>query len=55
MSRARRHVGARPLEPRGLLLQRWYIGQHGSWSRKPRSGYAIIFIPFEDETSVGWA
>jgi len=23
-----------------------YIGQHGSWNRKPRSGYKVIFVPF---------
>jgi glucose/arabinose dehydrogenase len=22
------------------------IGQHGSWNRKPRSGYKVIFVPF---------
>jgi glucose/arabinose dehydrogenase len=23
-----------------------FVGQHGSWNRKPRSGYAVIFVPF---------
>jgi glucose/arabinose dehydrogenase len=23
-----------------------YVGQHGSWNRKPRSGYKVIFVPF---------
>jgi glucose/arabinose dehydrogenase len=23
-----------------------FIGQHGSWNRKPRSGYQVIFVPF---------
>jgi glucose/arabinose dehydrogenase len=23
-----------------------YIGQHGSWNRKPRSGYNVVFVPF---------
>ena len=23
------------------------IGQHGSWNRKPRSGYKLIFVPFK--------
>jgi glucose/arabinose dehydrogenase len=23
-----------------------YIGQHGSWNRKPPSGYKVIFVPF---------
>ena len=25
-----------------------YIGQHGSWNRKPRSGYKVIFVPFTE-------
>jgi glucose/arabinose dehydrogenase len=24
------------------------IGQHGSWNRKPPSGYKVIFVPFEN-------
>ncbi len=24
-----------------------FIGQHGSWNRNPRSGYKVIFVPFE--------
>ena len=23
-----------------------FVGQHGSWNRRPRSGYKVIFIPF---------
>ncbi|HEX5538226.1 MAG TPA: sorbosone dehydrogenase family protein, partial [Methylophilaceae bacterium] len=35
----------------GKLLPQQYvngafIGQHGSWNRKPRSGYKVIFVPF---------
>lgn len=25
-----------------------FIGQHGSWNRKPLSGYKVVFIPFEN-------
>ena len=25
-----------------------FIGQHGSWNRKPLSGYKVIFVPFAD-------
>ena len=25
-----------------------FIGQHGSWNRKPRSGYKVIYVPFKD-------
>ena len=36
----------------GLLPERFrngaFIGQHGSWNRKPRSGYKVIFVPFAD-------
>jgi glucose/arabinose dehydrogenase len=36
----------------GLLPERYrggaFIGQHGSWNRKPLSGYRVIFVPFAD-------
>ena len=25
-----------------------FVGQHGSWNRRPRSGYNVVFIPFRD-------
>ncbi|MDB5641133.1 MAG: L-sorbosone dehydrogenase [Hyphomicrobiales bacterium] len=25
-----------------------FIGQHGSWNRKPRSGYKVVFVSFRD-------
>ena len=25
-----------------------FVGQHGSWNRKPRSGYKVVFVPFKD-------
>jgi glucose/arabinose dehydrogenase len=25
-----------------------FIGEHGSWNRRPRSGYKVIFVPFAD-------
>jgi glucose/arabinose dehydrogenase len=25
-----------------------FVGQHGSWNRKPRSGYRVIFVPFRN-------
>jgi glucose/arabinose dehydrogenase len=28
--------------------QGMFIGQHGSWNRRPRSGYKVIFVPFVD-------
>ena len=30
-----------------------FIGQHGSWNRKPRSGYKVIFVPFENGKPAG--
>jgi glucose/arabinose dehydrogenase len=24
-----------------------FVGQHGSWNRKPRSGYNVVFVPFD--------
>lgn len=29
------------------------IGQHGSWNRKPHSGYKVIFIPFQHGQPAG--
>ncbi len=26
-----------------------FIGQHGSWNRKPHSGYKVLFVPFNSE------
>lgn len=28
-----------------------FIGEHGSWNRKPLSGYKVVFVPFADS---GW-
>ena len=30
-----------------------FVGQHGSWNRKPRSGYKVIFVPFAGSTPSG--
>jgi len=30
-----------------------FVGQHGSWNRKPRSGYKVVFVPFEDGQPAG--
>lgn len=30
-----------------------FVGQHGSWNRKPRSGYKVVFIPFDGERPAG--
>jgi len=24
-----------------------FVGQHGSWNRKPHSGYKVVFVPFK--------
>ncbi|MCD6040785.1 MAG: sorbosone dehydrogenase [Burkholderiales bacterium] len=30
-----------------------YIGQHGSWNRRPPSGYNVVFVPFRDGRPAG--
>lgn len=30
-----------------------FIGMHGSWNRKPRSGYKVVFVAFADGRPVG--
>ena len=32
-----------------------FIGQHGSWNRKPQSGYKVIFVPFVGGKPAGQA
>jgi glucose/arabinose dehydrogenase len=44
--------------PRGTALPArfqngMFIGQHGSWNRKPPSGYKVILVPFEAGKPVG--
>jgi len=36
--------GARALPPQ--FHEGMFVGQHGSWNRKPFSGYRVIFVPF---------
>jgi glucose/arabinose dehydrogenase len=30
-----------------------FVGQHGSWNRRPFSGYRVIFVPFAEGTPAG--
>lgn len=30
-----------------------FIGQHGSWNRKPLSGYNVVYVPFKDGRPAG--
>lgn len=30
-----------------------FVGQHGSWNRNPRSGYRVIFVPFQGAKPAG--
>ncbi len=30
-----------------------FVGQHGSWNRKPRTGYKVVFIPFSNGKPAG--
>ena len=30
-----------------------FIGQHGSWNRKPHNGYKVVFVPFRDGKPAG--
>ncbi len=33
--------------------QGMFVGQHGSWNRRPFSGYKVIFVPFNQARPVG--
>jgi glucose/arabinose dehydrogenase len=41
--------------PLGLAFSKdgAFIGQHGSWNRKPPSGYNVVFVPFRDGKPAG--
>lgn len=39
----------------GRFAQGMFIGQHGSWNRRPHSGYQVIFVPFEGARPSGAA
>ena len=30
-----------------------FVGQHGSWNRKPRSGYNVVFVSFSGGRPAG--
>jgi glucose/arabinose dehydrogenase len=38
--------------PRGYA-QGMFIGQHGSWNRKPMTGYQVVFVPFSGGRPAG--
>ncbi len=44
-----RGAAARPLNPWLRSSRRGvFVGLHGSWNRKPRSGYKVVFVPFRN-------
>jgi glucose/arabinose dehydrogenase len=40
--------GRKPGFPAGA-----YVGQHGSWNRRPHSGYKVVFVPFRNGHPTG--
>ena len=44
-----RNAGALPTRFSGGM----FVGQHGSWNRKPYSGYKVIFVPFANGRPAG--
>ncbi|QVQ26592.1 PQQ-dependent sugar dehydrogenase [Achromobacter deleyi] len=42
--------GAKLPEP---YINGMFVGQHGSWNRDPRSGYKVIFVPFDKNQPSG--
>ena len=45
------HSGGNAL-PRSFA-EGMFVGQHGSWNRRPPSGYNVVFVPFRDGRPVG--
>jgi glucose/arabinose dehydrogenase len=46
---ARSEGGAMPSQ----FANGMFIGEHGSWNRKPFSGYKVVFVPFENGKPAG--
>lgn len=36
-----------------VFAEGMFVGQHGSWNRKPFSGYKVIFVPFKNGNPSG--
>jgi glucose/arabinose dehydrogenase len=53
----RSDAASRPQQVANALPARFargaFIGEHGSWNRKPRSGYQVVFVPFEGGKPTG--
>lgn len=37
----------------GVFANGMFVGMHGSWNRKPHSGYTVVFVPFKDGKPTG--
>jgi glucose/arabinose dehydrogenase len=37
----------------GPFSEGMFVGQHGSWNRRPRSGYRVVFVPFQEGRPAG--
>lgn len=48
-------ASARGAKLGGSFADGMFVGQHGSWNRKPLSGYKVIFVPFADGKPSGSA
>ncbi|MDA8453430.1 sorbosone dehydrogenase family protein [Acidovorax sp. GBBC 3334] len=44
-------AAAKPVAPQ--LAEGAFVGLHGSWNRKPRSGYKVVFVPFRGGKPAG--
>ena len=57
MPAPRAHVLHIPHAEDGRLGPRFghgaFIGEHGSWNRRPKSGYRVAFVPFRDGAPAG--
>jgi len=42
-----------PNRAAGPFSQGMFVGQHGSWNRKPLSGYRVVFVPFHNGRPAG--
>jgi glucose/arabinose dehydrogenase len=47
------YTSGQPGRTSGPFSAGMFVGQHGSWNRKPLSGYRVVFVPFRDGRPAG--
>ena len=47
------YTQGQPGRTSGAFSEGMFVGQHGSWNRRPLSGYRVVFVPFQQGQPAG--